>query len=369
MTDLADLVRISAYGGSDVRLSQGGGGNTSVKRADGTLAIKASGFRLAEVTESAGWLGVSLDVLNRALRDPAVLALPPREAHEASTAIVQKAAGGGTLRPSLETSFHAWLPDRLVLHTHSVWANLYSCVDGGRDLLKADGFDFAWVPYTTPGLLLGLAVERAWLETGSPFILLENHGWITTGATADEAISRHESIRAVAEKRFGALPEPILSGGCEPAVQILEWANAFAAASTAIGKPRVARPPLRSYLSMTDGPCPTKGALVPDDVVYGIHAVQTVPAGVTATRWVERGGADGPMMGIAWREGGGFVLFGPSERAVATIEENLVANVMLHAITSQAGQTARTLAADEIAYLAGMDSEAYRQRIAARARG
>lgn len=365
--DLDDLVRISTYAGGDVRLAQGGGGNTSVKSEDGSfLWIKASGFRLAEVTPSAGWLGVSLERLNSRLGDSTLEALPPREAHEVATKRVQEAAGDPGLRPSLETSFHAWLPDRLVLHTHSIWANCFSCMVGGRELLETL-LPAVWIHYRTPGYLLGKAVAAGHhTATGSHSYLLENHGWVTTGTTPDETIARHEAIHPEAERIFGPIPDHTEES--TPGPEIASWAAEWERLSAEAGHAINARPASRDILRTPAEECPARGALVPDDVVYGIHAIDRVPARVSPAEWVDRGGTAGPGMRILWLEGRGFVLAGPNERAVHTMEENLLANVLLHGLIPRIGRV-RLLPADEIDYLAGMDSEKYRREMATGKRG
>ena len=53
---LAQLLEISLAIGSNSDYVQAGGGNTSVKSADGrTMAIKASGTPLAQMSETVGW--------------------------------------------------------------------------------------------------------------------------------------------------------------------------------------------------------------------------------------------------------------------------------------------------------------------------
>jgi rhamnose utilization protein RhaD (predicted bifunctional aldolase and dehydrogenase) len=59
---LAELIKISRATGKDPALVQGGGGNTSVKTADGKyMYIKASGTALKDMNELAGWRRLRLD--------------------------------------------------------------------------------------------------------------------------------------------------------------------------------------------------------------------------------------------------------------------------------------------------------------------
>ncbi len=198
---VAELVAASHYAGNDVLLAQGGGGNTSAKGAD-RLWIKASGVKLAEVTASTGHLTLDLPALRRSLDDPRLAVLPPREAHEESVQRIQRLVDS-PLRPSLETSFHATLPQRVVLHTHSVYVNAFTCMEGGRDALAGIG---PWVGYATPGYLLGRLVADAHRATGADRFVLENHGLITAGDDAAEAIAAHEEVIGLGRKYFGDVP-------------------------------------------------------------------------------------------------------------------------------------------------------------------
>ena len=359
-TDLCDLVEMSFFGGQNVLLSQGGGGNTSVKNSAGThLWIKASGFRLSEVTHQSGWLGVSINKLNKSLKNSFLDKLSLREAHEISTKRVQEASSETSLRPSLETTFHAWLPDRLVLHTHSIWANCFSCMKGGNKLLS-DTQQIAWIEYVTPGFLLGKAVAESYANQPNNSFLLENHGLITTGASPSEAICLHETLRPIAERIFGNFPDH--TSITPPNREITTWANEFKHACLTMGHLVTARPPLRDYLRSKTTICPTQGALVPDDVVYGIHAVKIIPGGTGGKDWFKIHGPS-PGMEVFWLTDLGFILVGPTEQAVNTMEENLLANVMLHDLIQRVGNVCH-LPQKEVDYLVGMESERYRQMVA-----
>ncbi len=73
---LADLIRISREVGSDLALVQGGGGNTSVKTADGQfMYVKASGTALKDMSETRGWRRLRLAPVLDSLCDPALAAL------------------------------------------------------------------------------------------------------------------------------------------------------------------------------------------------------------------------------------------------------------------------------------------------------
>lgn len=189
---LTDSFRaFSARIGADPLQIQGPGGNTSVKQGE-VMWIKASGKELADaVTED---IFVAVD--------------RPAAAAEA------KGAGDGTckatvldpeitLRPSIETTFHAVLDWRVVAHTHSVAALSHLVTLEGRARARELLADLApvFVPYAKPGLpLTALILERITPETR--LILLENHGLIVCGATSAET----EALLREVEARLARVP-------------------------------------------------------------------------------------------------------------------------------------------------------------------
>jgi len=79
---LTDLIRISNTTGKDFTLVQGGGGNTSVKTADGKyMYIKASGTALKDMNAKQGWRRLRLDAVLSVIEDksPAKLDSGKRE--------------------------------------------------------------------------------------------------------------------------------------------------------------------------------------------------------------------------------------------------------------------------------------------------
>jgi len=165
--DIRELVEISQFAGRDVLLAQGGGGNTSVKSGDGRrMWIKASGCRLSEVGEGHGYLETYLPALISVIRDPKLKELPRAVAHEESVRRIQAAVPGPVQkRPSLETGFHAVLGRRVVLHTHPVYVNAFTCMDGGAAALEdALGEQVIWVKYEPPGYALAAEVDRVSMD-------------------------------------------------------------------------------------------------------------------------------------------------------------------------------------------------------------
>ncbi|MEL7091341.1 MAG: class II aldolase/adducin family protein [Pseudomonadota bacterium] len=172
----ADFRALSARLGSDPLQVQGAGGNTSVK--DGAVMwIKASGTQLAQA--EAENIFVAVD-------------------RNAALAEAREVAGDGsckdtvldpaiTLRPSIETTFHAALDHAVVAHTHSIATLVHVICAEGRAAAarKLEGLPFVLVPYAKPGLPLTREI-LARVSGDTQVILLQNHGLICCGATVAE---------------------------------------------------------------------------------------------------------------------------------------------------------------------------------------
>lgn len=381
MADLDDLVAVSQFAGRDVLLAQGGGGNTSVKSADGTrMWIKASGLRLGQVRPGFGYVEIDVPALVALLDDLAVAALPRAEAHEAAVAGTQAAVVGAvSLRPSLETTFHAVL-GRVVLHTHAVYVNAFACRAGGAEALaEAPDEPPLWVPYATPGYALGRAVAgavRDWTTTHSyppDTILLANHGLITSAQTAKQVAALTEKVVQHGRATFGALPDHACAEAA-PTASLVVWADglrtALAHRFRLAPQTFAARPAMRRAL-LEAAKEPEQfllgGPLVPDDVVYGGHRVWAADAADSPAAWVDDNPAAWPETGrlIVAVRGLGVVLAGPSAAFLDAMEENLLAHVLIRQLIARHG-TAQPLPPEEVQYLLAMESEKYRQQVAAR---
>ena len=178
---LKELSRLSRTAGARADYVQGGGGNTSVKFGDGLMAIKASGFRLDQVTEAEGFAIIELGTM----RD------------------VTAEHGYKPMRPSVEGGFHALL-GKFVLHTHPVYANLALCSLGGANRLRElmEGYSYIVVPYINPGKDLCEAIKRR-LEPDTQIVFMANHGMIATADTVDECLRIHDDANERIAKSYG----------------------------------------------------------------------------------------------------------------------------------------------------------------------
>ncbi|MDI9497085.1 MAG: class II aldolase/adducin family protein [Bacillota bacterium] len=206
---LAAFSRLSQTAGARQDYVQGGGGNTSVKLDGQLMAIKASGFRLGQITPERAYAVVDYRALQDFYRDTDPARLDDVEAagSAAARAATRVIPGLEPLRPSVETGFHAIL-ERFVLHSHAVWANLICTAGNGPELAAAVmedvGESFAFVPYINPGTALTFAIAGARAAAGNPrVIFLQNHGLIVTADTADAALSLHDRVNEAAAARFG----------------------------------------------------------------------------------------------------------------------------------------------------------------------
>jgi rhamnose utilization protein RhaD (predicted bifunctional aldolase and dehydrogenase) len=383
VSGLDELVAVSRWAGQDVLLVQGGGGNTSLKTADGTrMWIKGSGLRLSDMRPGYGYVETDLPALQGLLRDPRLRALPPDEAHSAAERAVQAAVrDGGALRPSLETTFHAAL-DRLVLHTHPVYANAFACLAGGEGLLREAGAErrlgtpVAWVDYATPGYALGAAVADALEGIGDAerpaALILASHGFIAHGQAAGEVLALTDEVVKLGRECFGPLPDEVVEV-VEPRAGLDPWAEGLRLALTArglIAAGAVVR--VASFAALNaaaDEPerwlC--AGPLIPDDVVYAGRRVWTAKADAAPDDWVDMLPDAGELAGrlAVAVVGLGLIVVGPSEGYARAMEENLLAHVLIRRLLAGRGGAAVTLPDDAVEALCAMEAEKYRRQVAA----
>jgi rhamnose utilization protein RhaD (predicted bifunctional aldolase and dehydrogenase) len=183
---IAQLRTYSERWGSDFLLVQGAGGNTSFEQ-DGTLTIKASGFRLADACARDIFVDVPLERA-RAMADggPAF-------------------ADAGGRRASIETSLHAVLPQPVVSHLHMIPLIAIAVRADAEAVLGTllDGIDWAMIPYLKPGAAVAQAVRALVAARGAPQVLvLANHGIVFAGASFEQVDALITEVQA----RLGSAP-------------------------------------------------------------------------------------------------------------------------------------------------------------------
>ena len=183
MDQLAALARVSAELGRNRLLVQAAGGNTSIK-IDDVLWVKASGRWLAKAQDEPVFVAVDMPRLMRGLaaNDPGC---------ETCDAFVRPDLSAAGLRPSVETTLHAGLPQRFVLHVHCVETISQAILIDAPERLKPllDGLNWRWVPYIRPGLPLFRS-----LAPGADVYILQNHGLVVAADDLDAAVGLIETV-------------------------------------------------------------------------------------------------------------------------------------------------------------------------------
>jgi rhamnulose-1-phosphate aldolase/alcohol dehydrogenase len=105
-------------------------------------------------------------------------------------------------RPSIETLLHAFLPFKHVDHTHPDAIISICCADNGKQIAKEIyGDRFVWVPYIRPGFTLSkMIAEGVKQNPNAELVLMEKHGLVTWGETAQECYEKTISIINEAEQ-------------------------------------------------------------------------------------------------------------------------------------------------------------------------
>src|SRR5215467_2863152 len=227
--------------GSDLRITNFGGGNTSSKMTlpdpftgspARVLAVKGSGGDLGSITES-GFALLYLDRLEQLKEiyrgeehEDEMVGFYPLAAFEANR-----------VAASIDTPLHAFLPFPHVDHLHPDWGIALAASANG--LKKLDQFNqqferkLLWLPWQRPGFELALLISNAVNESPrAEGIVLGGHGLFTWGATQYECYRNSvETIDQLGvfvdehqEKKrslFGGLEYPGLPDRAEIAVNIL----------------------------------------------------------------------------------------------------------------------------------------------------
>ncbi|OCP20714.1 MULTISPECIES: bifunctional rhamnulose-1-phosphate aldolase/short-chain dehydrogenase [unclassified Ensifer] len=193
MTEPERLLYRSNLLGSDKRITNYGGGNTSAKVLEkdplggGTvevLWVKGSGGDVGTI-KMDGFATLYMDKLNAlkgiyrgvAFEDEMVGYLP-----HCTFNLNPRAA-------SIDTPLHAYVPRKHVDHMHPDAIIAIAASSNSRELTaRIFGSDIGWLPWKRPGYELGLWLEKFCLENpDARGVVLESHGLFTWGDTARQA--------------------------------------------------------------------------------------------------------------------------------------------------------------------------------------
>ena len=203
-----ELAEFSRSAGISPDLTQGAGGNVSIKTGDGNMLIKASGFRMRELSPDNGISLVSLFSLNKVLGNLSFTE------QQLSSAISESGRpfNGSLLKPSVETGFHAMLGSA-VLHQHSIYSNFISSCSSSPDLIAKLFPKACFVPFALPGYELCLAIKKALnvASAASGLLFLQNHGLVSYADSAEEAVSIANKANERIIKHFSLPPFHLLA--------------------------------------------------------------------------------------------------------------------------------------------------------------
>ena len=167
-SEINSFKEISYQLGKDPSLVQAAGGNTSIK-SDKSMLIKASGTWLVNSVDKDIFVEVDLHSINNKI------------SAEVEDSFVDDIISTNNLRPSSETSFHALINYKYVLHVHST-ATIANAVlvNSMEEIKKNLSDDFIFIPYCRPGFILTMEMKKL-IQPNTRIFILENHGLIVAG--------------------------------------------------------------------------------------------------------------------------------------------------------------------------------------------
>lgn len=192
--EINNLMNLSKKIGSYPEFAQGGGGNISVKINQNLMAIKASGYLLKDVKNNDGFSFVNHQNIANYLKNKAS---PKTTEQDFDSFIVSNKIhldGYPNLKPSIETGFHSILPQKYIIHTHSVYVNILCCSKEGRDIVKKLFPNAFWVQYANPGKEITLEITGSIDNISSDLYFMQNHGIIVCSETAEDAYNLHKFV-------------------------------------------------------------------------------------------------------------------------------------------------------------------------------
>src|SRR6202042_1479102 len=182
--------------GSDLRITNFGGGNTSSKLdqvdpVDGqkkqVLWVKGSGGDLGSI-KRAGFATLYMDkllALEKAYRGVEL-------EDEMVDMYPLCTFGNNPVAASIDTPLHGFLPFSHVDHLHPDWGIALAASANGKikmeEFNKEFGHKLAWLPWQRPGFELGMMLKKIVAETpGCDGVVLGGHGLFTWGDTQHES--------------------------------------------------------------------------------------------------------------------------------------------------------------------------------------
>ena len=194
--DPASLLRYrSNLLGSDLRLTNFGGGNTSSKLAE-TDPLTQSAVQVLWVKGSGGDLGSIKNAGFATLYLDKLLSLEKSyRGVEAEDEMVDRyplcTFNNNPVAASIDTPLHGYLPFPHVDHLHPDWAIALAAAGNGKTKMEEFNKKFdhklVWVPWQRPGFELAMMLQKAVASApGCDGVVLGGHGLFTWGTTQRE---------------------------------------------------------------------------------------------------------------------------------------------------------------------------------------
>ena len=166
-------------------MSHGPGGNTSIKIND-SIYVKSSGTWLKDSLKKKSFIKINLNSIKKNIENE-------------KKWIYRKSAS----YPSIETTMHAVINKKYVVHLHSISVLSYAILKNGKKLLesKLKDMKWIWIKYKKPGLNLAKEIKRKMFDDTNIYIL-QNHGIIIASNTLIKINSLLKKIEAKLKKKI-----------------------------------------------------------------------------------------------------------------------------------------------------------------------
>ena len=179
LEDISNLLKISYNLGTNREYIQASGGNTSLKIKN-YLLVKASGKKLGDCLAENIFTMLDLEEFN-----------PLKCSFESTKDILSS-----NLRPSIETSLHAILKSKFVVHSHpaSVISSSINKNVKDRGKYNTDKRREVLIKYVKPGQRLAKEVSKNIADEAHEYYSLQNHGLLFSSDEGLELSKIHDSI-------------------------------------------------------------------------------------------------------------------------------------------------------------------------------
>jgi rhamnose utilization protein RhaD (predicted bifunctional aldolase and dehydrogenase) len=159
------------------------------------MLIKASGTWLINSLDKDIFVEVDLNSITQKINN------------EKEDNFVDDIISKNNLHPSSETSFHALIKYKYVLHVHST-ATIANAISQSSesDLKKYLDEEFIFIPYCRPGFTLTMEIKKLILPSTN-ILILENHGLIVAGDDIEDTykllLKIHKKLDLIRNENLG----------------------------------------------------------------------------------------------------------------------------------------------------------------------